>query len=403
MNDQKNEQQHDIVIVGGGLVGLSLAAALSHARLSIALIDAAPRAAEFEREAPRTEGAVLQSGIDARVSAINPTSREFLDRIGGWPRDDVAPFVKMSVRDTRGTGAVAFDADDAQEPALGYIVENRAIQLALTRTLEASPVALMDGQRIDRIEESGEGYRVTLEAGDVMNCRLLIGADGGNSIVRKACNIRSLSWRYPQTAVVSTIQTEKPHGATARQWFTPEGPLAFLPLQDEHLCSIVWSTTDPDALLEADSGGACALLTTASERELGNVIAVDRRFSFPLQQSQAFEYVKAHLALVGDAAHTIHPLAGQGANLGLADAATLSRVLLDADFEGKPIESVSVLRQYQLRRQPMNVATAGVMEVFARLYQTDNPALNWVRNTAFRLANDQDMARSLIMRAASGR
>ncbi len=396
--------QHDIAIVGGGLVGLSLAAALARSRLSVVVIDAAPRQVASAAPAPVLEGASLASGVDARVSAINPTSRDFLSRIGGWPEGASRPYMQMYVADSRGTGAIEFDADSIDEPALGFIVENKRIISALTDTLEQSGVELLDNSRISNIETvEGAGYRLTLESGKEIECQLLIGADGGNSIVRKSRGMRSLSWRYPHEAVVSTIRTEAPHGAVARQWFTAEGPLAFLPLIDEHLCSIVWSSTNAPALLALDDEAMCERLTGASEFALGKVVGIDRRFSFPLQQSQVFQYVQPHLALVGDAAHTIHPLAGQGANLGLADASCLAQVILDAAFEGQPIYSTEVLREYQVKRQPLNVATAGVMEAFARIYQTDNPAIGWLRSAAFRWADSQEFAKSMLMRAASGR
>lgn len=401
---EMTEYAPEIAIVGGGLVGLSFAAALKDAGVSVMLIDAAPLATPPERRAPSRTGHVLESGVDARVSAINPSSHDFLCRIGGWPGDDVAcAFTRMSVADARGTGHIEFDAGTAGEDALGYIVPNRAVVAALTATLQASPIELRAGTRIDRIASSPEGYELVLADGDVVRCRLLVGADGGNSIVRKACSIRSLSWKYPQEAVVTTIETARDHGSMARQWFTSEGPLAFLPLPEANLSSIVWSSTDAGRLLQLDESALCAALTRASEGALGEVLAVDQRFSFPLRQSHAFEYVRAHLALIGDAAHTIHPLAGQGANLGIADAEVLAQVLIEADFAGESISDVAILRRYQRRRRPLNVATAALMETFARLYNTDVPALNWFRNAAFRVADSREILKSALTRAASGR
>lgn len=395
----------DIAIVGGGLVGLSLAAALARSPFSVVVIDAGKPPAPVEPVAPERDGFALRAGVDARVSALNPASQGFLARIGGWPGAGVLGYRHMTVLDSRGSGRIDFDAGSMGEPALGYIVQNRDVLIALFDRLEESDVTTRYGDAIERIERGGSGFEVAFADGPDLECELLIGADGGNSIVRQACGIRSLGWPYDQQAIVTTIETEAPHLDTARQWFTPEGPLAFLPLAggDGKLCSVVWSSDRAGKRLELGDEAFCQALTQASERALGAVSGVERRFSFPLRQSQAFRYVQENLALAGDAAHTVHPLAGQGANLGLADAEVLASVLLDANFSDESIADVRVLRRYQRRRQPRNLAMAAGMEAFTRLYRTDNPAINWMRNAGTRFVDRSAMVKSVLARAASGR
>jgi 2-octaprenylphenol hydroxylase len=401
------DESVDIVIVGGGLMGLTLAATLRHCSYSIVLIEKGDAPSHIEPQAKKRRGAVLDSGFEPRVSALNQASRSLLDRVEGWPDDArICAFMHMLVRDSRGTGSISFDAQDIDEPSLGYIVENRN----LLATLFAS-IATQDnlearfGTDIEIITKRDAGYRVILSDGLEIDCGLLIGADGGNSIVREAVGIRTLGWTYGQTAIVSTVETEKPHEKAARQWFTEEGPLAFLPIEckDEKLRSIVCTTNRPEELMKMDEESFCALLTDRSESELGAVLGIDRRYSFPLRQQHSVRYVRPHLTLVGDAAHTIHPLAGQGANLGLADVHTLSIILSESAAAGREPGDIAGLRRYQLVRQPQNLAMASAMEVFRRIYEPGHPAISWLRNTGTRLVDGNRMLKSVLMRVAAGR
>ncbi len=403
-----NVRTADLVIVGGGLVGLSLAAALKNGPWDIVVIDAGPAPTESTRSPLSIEGRLLHSGVAQRVSSINPAAHDFLSRIGGWPPpENVCAFTRMSVADARGSGSIDFDAQDAGEPALGYVVEN--VQLLTTLYSGLIGIECLYDKKIEEIETCDAGYRV-VTADETFECRLLVGADGGNSMVRRCCNISTLSWPYPHDALVATVLTQQRHGHTARQWFTPEGPLALLPLRNDsdpayagRLCSLVWSSSDVQRLLSSSDEAFCAAVTAASEKALGDILAVDQRASFALNQQQVYEYVRPHLALIGDAAHTIHPLAGQGANLGLADAEALAQVLFDAHYRHEDPGSLSLLRRYQLRRQPLNVMAAGVMEFFARAYMLDSPVVAWLRNLGARWIDRQPPAKSLLVRLASGR
>lgn len=396
----------DVLVVGGGLVGLSLACALKSSRLSILLLDGGSAPAPSVFTDPTKDGASLASGFAPRVSALSVTSRDFLSRIGGWPEKRVCAFENMLVWDGRGTSKIEFDAASIGEPALGYIVENNLVLCALHDAAAACQnVELAYDSKVSSIEPAGDGYVVTLESGQVYECDLLVGADGGNSVVRTECDLRQVSWNYGQQAMVSTIMTGEPHGHVARQCFTAEGPLAFLPLStdDERLCSIVWSTAISESLMAMDDAAICKRLGEASEHVLGEVLAIDRRFTFPLRQQHLLRYVRPHLALVGDAAHTIHPLAGQGANLGFADARTLAVLLNDARIEGTSPGDIQLLRRYARMRQPANLAMMAVMEGFKHLYTPDSPAINWLRNAGTRVVDQTPVLKSLVTRLAGGR
>ncbi len=394
----------DVLIIGGGLVGLSFAAALARSHLSVVMADAQALAVFDPDRTSSAAGFCLQSGFDARVSSINPASRDFLQRIGGWPSQRIAPFTHMSVMDARGTGRLSFDAVDTGSAALGYIVENSNILQALETAALERGVDVRRGTGVDTVTRVATGYEVTFKDGSTVSCDLLVGADGGNSVVRAASGLRTVDWQYGQDAVVSTILTSAPHGETARQWFTDSGPLAFLPLpdKDSRLCSFVWSSSQASELLAQDDETFCTTLTRASEAELGAVIAVDQRFSFPLRQQHAFSYVAEHLALIGDAAHTIHPLAGQGANLGLADASSLARLLADIRFTDELPGDLCVLERYQRERRPQNLLMTGLMEFLKRVYSVDDPAVGWLRNVGSRAFNRNALLKRMLIQGASG-
>jgi len=416
----------DIAICGGGLVGLTLANALGGSNFKIAVIDSqarptlleqgtskqkapkqkAPKQKTSEYQAATLDGCKLTSGFAPRVSAINVASMNILENIGVWQDiNRMLAFKQMSVRDTSGSANIEFSAEDIQLDSLGYIVENREILVALGNKLETHEnISVFWDTKLNGIAqatESAHAYRLSI-GNQTIYCDLLVGADGGNSRVRELSDIKTLRWSYDQEALVTTIKTEHPHKNIARQWFTSEGPLAFLPLAEPNLCSIVWSLNDVSEHKASDLPEFCARLTEASEGELGNILGADQRFSFPLTQQHAFSYVKENLALIGDAAHTIHPLAGQGANLGFADAGALASELMQAKFSEKGIGDLALLRRYELARKPHNLLMTSVMEALKRLYTSGDPGINWIRNTAMKIANNNDLLKNMMTRLASG-
>ncbi|MFN2310011.1 MAG: UbiH/UbiF/VisC/COQ6 family ubiquinone biosynthesis hydroxylase, partial [Gammaproteobacteria bacterium] len=321
---------YDIAIIGGGCVGTTLACALAQDGVQVALVEA--------RAAPSAWPA---GSVDLRVFAITRASERIFRAIGCWEaieQGGISPFREMRVWDAAGAGEIHFDCAELGEPTLGYIIEQRVIQAALNARLASLPTLT----RLCPAELAGfepepeaDALRVTLVDGRVLRTRLLVGADGATSKVREQAGIEISVRDYQQTALVAVVTTEAPHQETAWQRFLPTGPLAFLPLRDGR-SSIVWSTT-PDQAVELcglDDAAFCARLTEAFGRRIGAVTAVGERVSFPLRRLHARQYVAERLALVGDAAHVIHPLAGQGVNLGLLDAAALAEVIQAAQAAG---------------------------------------------------------------------
>lgn len=386
----------DIAIVGGGVIGTTLALALSSSNLRIALI---------ESTAP-LNGWPADS-VDSRVFAITRASQRMFEALEVWPSivaQRISPFREMHVWDSRGPGEIHFDSAEIGEGTLGYIAENRVLHRALVERLPHvenikwyCPATMTDVQRDDK------GVMLYLNTGQVLEARLVVGADGNRSLLRKALNIDTLGWEYDQLALVATVKTEFPHRETAWQRFLPSGPLAFLPLQDE-LCSIVWSATLERAqnLLELDDRSFCAELAHAFDHKLGRIEWIGPRLSFPLTLQHARRYIDKYAALVGDAAHTVHPLAGQGINLGLLDAAALAEVISDAHRAGKNFADTSTLRRYERWRKGDNLLTLGVLDGFKRLFASPQPAVSLARNMGMTLMNAIGPAKSLIMQRATG-
>ena len=389
---------YDLIIAGGGMVGSALACALGQADLRIALLEGAP----LDRIRPGAD-------LDSRVSAISRASQRIFAAVGAWDGMTawrVSPFRDMRVWDATGLGSIHFDSADLGEPLLGWIIENRVIQYALlerARPLPAvellCPVALETAQ----VLENGRWW-VQLSDGREFTTRLLVGADGASSKVRQLAGIATRGWGYDQHAVVANVRSAEPHQETAWQRFLPTGPLAFLPLHDGR-CSIVWATTpeQADALLALNEGEFGEALAAAFDLRLGAIIKVGPRAAFPLRLQHADAYVKPGIALIGDAAHVVHPLAGQGVNLGLLDAATLAEVLLDAVAAGHDdIGSFKVLRRYERWRKGDNLLMLGVMDGFKRLFGNPLPPVRLLRNIGLNLTNAAGPLKNLIARRAMG-
>ncbi|MCJ8168278.1 2-octaprenyl-3-methyl-6-methoxy-1,4-benzoquinol hydroxylase [Pseudomonas sp. A3.4] len=391
----------DVVIVGAGMVGSSLALALADSGLQILLLDAAPMSvAAHDPQAP----------YEPRVSALSAASQRFLQHLGAWEgivRRRAAPYSRMHVWDGSGTGSVHFDAGSVHADVLGHIVENRVVQDALLECLLDADIGLLGGTKVETLHQLNGQWHLLLDNHAQVSAPLMIGADGARSIIRDLGGFETREWDYLHHALVTSVRCSEPHGRVARQRFTDNGPLAFLPLEqdgDQHWCSIVWSCDEAQAkaLQALDDQAFCQALERAFEGALGRVEHADARYRIPLRQRHAKRYVAEGLALVGDAAHTIHPLAGQGVNLGFMDTAALAEALLHAIGRGENFASKRVLGRYERRRMPHNLGMMAAMEGFQRLFQADPLPVRWARNEGLRQVERWDEAKALFIRRALG-
>ncbi|MGH8283009.1 MAG: UbiH/UbiF/VisC/COQ6 family ubiquinone biosynthesis hydroxylase [Gammaproteobacteria bacterium] len=390
------DSSFDVVIVGAGVVGTALACALRNTDLHIATLDA--------REPPRfAAGAEL----DMRVFALSPASQRILDALGAWETiraTCVAPYSEMRVWDATGNGRIHFDCADVGEPALGYIVENRLIQHALWLRLKtADNITAIHPATPEAVKIGADQVTLSLQDGRHLHTRLLVAGDGADSATRKLVGIDTLSAAYGQQAIVAHVRTEKPHRDTAWQRFLPTGPIALLPLQDGRV-SVVWSLDDAPAeeIRTLDDSAFCAAVTQASEGVLGNVTATTPRAAFSLQRLHASEYVRSRVALTGDAAHAVHPLAGQGVNMGLLDMAALADVILAAQARQRDIGDLSVLRRYQRARKADNLAMIMALDGLKRLFSNEIAPLRLLRNVGLRAVDRFTPLKSAFMRRAMG-
>lgn len=402
------EQPHfDILVVGGGMVGSALALGLSRQGWRVGLVEGSDRKAllQMPGEASNVED------FDPRVSAISVASQRLLEQLGVWSAISAGrhcPYRTMSVWDGDGTGRIEFEAAELRAPALGTIIENRRIVQALFASLADSGVEVIDGVRVTGWWQDEDKRGIHLEDGRTLGARLVVAADGAHSRLRQWVGLPTREWDYDQQAIVCTVRTAQSHRFTAWQRFSPTGPLAFLPLLtesgDEYFCSIVWSQDTEEArrLMALDDDAFRAELESAIERELGAVEVVSRRYAFPLCQRHAKDYIAAGFALVGDAAHTIHPLAGQGANLGYGDVRALLDELLRARKAGIDPDNGLVLARYQRRRKGENLAMMAAMEGFKQLFGRDELPVRWLRNTGMRWLNQLGPIKNRIAAEAMG-
>jgi len=378
------------------MVGAALACMLGNSKFRVVII-----------EAHQLQTGWPKGTVDIRVSAISAASQHIFMALGAWEQMvslGVSPYHEMHVWDASGSGAIHFDCAAIAESRLGHIIENRVIQRALLDRMNGyENIELICPASISTIEDEAGQVRVHFESDEAITAALVVGADGGNSRVRQQAGITTRGWAYEQKAVVATVTTQKPHQQTAWQRFMPTGPLAFLPLRDSR-SSIVWSTTPPhaDELLALDEASFCHTLGDAFEHKLGDVLQVGPRAAFPLRLQHSASYIARRRALVGDAAHMIHPLAGQGVNLGFLDAAALSEVLLDAQLQHKDFYTQTVLRRYERWRKGDNLLTMSAMDGFKRLFGSSSPPLRLLRNVGLKLANIDGPVKNGLIRQAMG-
>jgi 2-polyprenylphenol 6-hydroxylase len=399
--------RHDfhIVIVGGGMVG-ACAAALAAveprlAELRIAVLEAHPPAAP------------PQGDVDLRVSAVTRASQRILTAVGAWPLvppQSLSPYEEMIVWDAAGkpggAGAIHFSASATSEPNLGHIVENRRLQWAL---YDCPPFR----QRITvlRAELAGLAFErdravVLLGDGRVLSAALVVGSDGAASLSRKLAGIETAGWNYDQRALVTHVRTERPHARTAWQRFLADGPIAYLPLADGR-SSIVWTTRPAHAehLAACPPEEASQEIERALDGVLGKVEVAAPRMHFPLRLTHARQYCKERFALVGDAAHSIHPLAGQGVNLGFLDCAALVQVLAQELADGGTVEALAelrVLRRYERWRKSENLIALGMVDGLNRLFSTSDETLGWIRRSGLGAVNRSALAKRFFIGRALG-
>lgn len=396
-------QQFDLVVVGGGMTGLALVAGLAQTPLKVALIEAAPEPPRWQPEK-----------LEIRVSALSEASKQLLEQLGAWPAMQamrVNPYQGMHVWDSEGTAEVNFSAQDAGVQDLGYLVENVVTQLGLLQAVEGqSNLTWFRGCRpLALSEPQAQGQRLlTLDGGQQLTASLVVGADGAHSKLREWGGFVTREWDYQHSALVTSVRTELAHQNTAWQRFHTSGPLAFLPLNregDDHWCSLVWSTSPEQAqeLMSLEEADFNQRLTQAFEGRLGQVLISEERSLHPLRQRHAVDYIKPGLALIGDAAHTIHPLAGQGVNLGFMDVASLTQVLIEAVNKGQPLGSMKVLQAYQQRRKPDNLAMMALMESFKRLFASQALPLVLARNLGMKWVDRQPWIKRQLVAQALGR
>ncbi len=386
----------DIAVVGGGMVGAAFALGAARAGFRVALLERAEPPLEWPPDSH-----------DLRVSALTRASQRILQNLGVWETmaaAGVTPYERMQVWEARGLGEIRFDAADIGEPDLGHIVENRVVVAALWQALAHEDGAEILLQReIEAIDREAEGAALQLAGGETLRAALLAGADGARSRLRKLAGIGLTTRDYDQHALVATVRAEQGNQATAWQRFMPEGPLALLPLGRDRF-SIVW-TSGPARAAELQALAAEDFdreLTLASERCCGRLALEGDRALFPLRLQHATAYVQPGLALLGDAAHVIHPLAGQGVNLGLLDAGVLIDTLAEARRRGEPLDALGVLRRYERARKGHNLAVQMAMDAFKHLFCNRNPALHLLRNLGLGLADRVPPLRRGFERVALG-
>ncbi len=396
----------DLLIIGGGMVGACLAALAGSdrelSRLRIALLEPHP---------PTRPPA--GNDVDLRVSAISRGSQRMLESIGAWahiPSQHVSAYSDMIVWDARsrprGVGSLHFSAAETSEPSLGSIIENRRVQWGLYESPAMRNRVTVLRAELSALEADIDEAVVTLADGRRIGAELIVGADGADSLSRKLAGIETRGWDYEQRAFVTHVSTEHPHAHTAWQRFLPAGPIAFLPLADGR-SSIVWSTTPDHAqsLVNCEPQVLARELTDALDGALGQVGVAGPRAQFPLRLTHARQYCKSRFVLVGDAAHAVHPLAGQGVNLGFLDCAALVQILsaeLDAGIRPADLGEIRVLRRYERWRRSENALALGMIDGLNRLFSNSNDLLTWARRAGLSAVNGSALAKRFFIGRAMG-
>jgi ubiquinone biosynthesis UbiH/UbiF/VisC/COQ6 family hydroxylase len=384
-------ESFDVVIVGAGLVGASLAAALAESGLTVAVVEPAPPAAPTD-------------DWDSRIYAISPASAAFLAEIGAWPQLDAArvqPVAAMRIAGDAPGAQLEFSAYETGVAALAHIVESGRLQHALWRTLEGTAIGLIAPASPVRLEVDERGATLSLDDGTVLAARLVVGADGAQSWVRRNAGLTARAEPYGQLGVVANFAIAQSHRGVAYQWFRPDGVLAYLPLTGDRM-SMVWSTAEAHGreLLALEATELCRRVATAGHEVLGALELITAPKAFPLQRLTAEAMIGRRVALVGDAAHVVHPLAGQGVNLGFGDARALAGVLRQRG-PAEPGER-AVLRRYERSRAEAIFAMRSVTHGLVGLFGQPGAIPSRIRNVGLNLTDRLPVLKNLLVRHAVG-
>lgn len=400
----ESDVEYDVVIVGGGMVGSMLCAALGS---TLASYSETLKICVLENRLPDPFNPGSNPSYDLRVSALSMASQHMLQSVGAW--DGIVArrsceYKRLSVWDGEQSGRTDFNSADIRASHLGHIVENRVIQLALLDVITRMPnVTVLTPTRLSRYRITSSGVQITLDDNRRINARLLVGADGANSTVRQQAGIEMDKKTYSQHALVATVNTAMEQQDITWQRFMPTGPQAFLPLCGQQ-GSIVWYHTEEEVqrLINLDDEAFVAQLQNTFPDELGEILAVQARGSFPLAKAHANAYVANRVALVGDAAHTVHPLAGQGVNIGLLDAAALAQVVRIAAEKQRDFGEHSILRRYQRWRYGDNQLMITALDAMYEAFKPKPTLLQQARSASLSMVDQFTPLKHQVMRHAMG-
>ncbi|UNM96201.1 UbiH/UbiF/VisC/COQ6 family ubiquinone biosynthesis hydroxylase [Ignatzschineria rhizosphaerae] len=387
----------DVIINGAGLVGSSIAIGLAKAGFKVLVIEFHP----LEKLYP-------QDDYGLRVSAFTPSSKKWLEYVDAWDglqhTGRITPFLHMHVWDEGGMGELTFDAAGTGSDALGWIMDNEATQgVLIDRALKLDNITILDNTKLESFEKVAGDVEVTLSNGDQYVTALIIGADGGRSMVRDWANIPTTGWSYGQKTIVGQVRPEKSHDNTCWQRFLDNGPLALLPLNDGR-CSLAWHTTyeEADELLALDPEAFSDRLSEGFQWKFGRIEIAGELGAYPLRLNHAQTYVRENFALAGDAAHSIHPLAGLGVNIGYLDSATLVEELINAKKAGISLGDLTMLKRYEKRRKVHNMLIMGSMDLFKRSSTSQSKVVKGARNLGLSAANKLPFVKRKLARMAMG-